>query len=263
MADEERGSPLVVTCWVIHCRRIVISSAVRTTVEMSTSLSSPRLISWFSRTNWCAPVLSHYSAMGVQSQWISIPMILPIDASTLVNYCSSVQEAYAVIQDYEGKMLQKASRYSNPVIACYLSSLRWSASPVQVTASLPVVITGCVDDVLCGCPLQSSVDGYEECGDCQLSVAMEPRKIVAIYGNYVRFVVVKEPKGSEEIQQCIDHRFSDYSMVVYFESGCDLEQFSGFNTVLIPVKHLGVSFKGGNVESANCIVQIIAYNSSV
>ena len=190
-------------------------------------------------------------------------MILPIDASTLVNYSSSAQEAYAVIQDYEGKMLQKASRYGKLVIGCYLSSRRWSASPARVAASLPVVITGCVDDVLCGCPLQSAVDGYEECDDCQLHVDVEMGKIVAIYGNYVKFVVVKEPKGPEDIQQCIDRSFSDYSMVVYFEPNYDLERFSGFNSVFIPVKHLGVSFKGGDVESASCIVQIIAYNSDV
>ena len=77
---------------------------------MPTSLSMPRLFAWFSRTNWCAPVLSHYSSIAVEGRWVSMPMVLPIESDTLLNCNHSVEEAYEKLCDYEQKMLRKVSR---------------------------------------------------------------------------------------------------------------------------------------------------------
>ena len=234
---------------------------------MPTSLSSPRLLAWFSRTNWCAPVLSHYSSISVEGRWISMPMVLPIESDTLLNCNHSVEEAYERLCDYEQKMLRKVSRTAKTLIKSYFTSCRWSSEPFVPQSNAPAIITGCVDDILRGCPLQASFDGinaydaYTEAEtECTLDVQFDEDQVIATYGNLAQFIVWKDP---ENVQCVLENCFAHRQVVVYFEPGQNVERFSIENCMFIPVKVLGVAFNGGAVKAAGCVVQVISTNLDV
>ena len=248
-------------------RRIIISSQAKSVIRMPTSLSTPRLFAWFSRTSWCAPVLSHYSSIGVEGRWVSMPMVLPIDSDTLLNCNHSVEEAYEKLCDYEQKMLHKVSRTAKTLVQSCLTSLRWSSEPFVPQLNVPATITGCVDDILRGCPLQASFDGidaydaYTEAEtETSLDVHVDGDKVTLTYGNLAQFVVWKDP---ESVQSVLENGFAHHQVVVYFDPDHNVERFSMENCVFIPVKRLGVAFDGKAVEAAGCVVQVISTNLSV
>ena len=234
---------------------------------MPTSLSTPRLLAWFSRTNWCAPVLSHYSSIAVEGRWVSMPMVLPIESDTLLNCNHSVEEAYEKLCDYEQKMLRKVSRTAKTLIRSYFTSLRWAPEPFVPQSNVPATITGFVDDVLLGCPLQASFDGidaydaYTEAEtETSLVVSVDGGKVTATYGNLAQFVVLKDP---ENVESVLENGFAHHQVVVYFDPEHNVERFSMENCVFVPVKRLGVAFDGKAVEAAGCVVQVISTNLSV
>ena len=94
-------------------------------------------------------------------------------------------------------------------------------------SNVHATITGCVDDVLLGCPLQASFDGidafdaYTEAEtETSLVVSVDGGKVTATYGNLAQFVVLKDP---ENVASVLENGFAHHQVLALADKVIDAD----------------------------------------